>query len=467
MVYVKLDKNSSDTLTKQIYMYLRNSILNGILKADEKLPSTRELAKYLEVSRNIVIETYEQLEAEGYLYTKSGSGTFVCEGITFKIESVIKNNSKRADNNLGSNDTSIINFKTGIPDLKSIPIKKWARIYKNICDSADNEYMNYQDSKGQYIFRKTLSQYLNYTRGVNTTADNIIITNGAAQAFSLLTSIVSDKEYVLLENPMSFGLYNTLKNKNINLKYIPVDEMGLMTEYLPKNPPKLIFTTPSHQFPTGVIMSIKRRIDLIKYAQNNNCYIVEDDYDSEFKFEGTPISSMQSLDSDHVIYVGTFSKTFMPSLRMGYMVLPDSLIDKLNDLKYIDDIHSPVLDELTMTEFISSRFYENHIRKMTNLYLRRRNFLIKALNENFKDDVSIFGTKAGLHLAARFKNICFNDNIIENMKKNKVIITPMQKLYIESDNNIKDYNDVLIFGYGNTNEELIDNGIKRLKKSLI
>ncbi|AFM41102.1 transcriptional regulator with HTH domain and aminotransferase domain [Desulfosporosinus acidiphilus SJ4] len=468
MMYINLDRNSTISLTRQIYSHIREAILNGTLKQFEKLPSTREMSHSLNVARNVVIESYEQLTAEGYIYTKNGAGTYVNDGIYFERTATLSSliNRKAIENRPNKN---VISFRTGIPDLASIPIKKWGQLYKSITLSVSPLHMDYQSSKGEYELRYQLSMYLRRARGVNTYPENVLIINGAAQAFSLLSRLVSDDGYALVENPLSYGILHTLESNKVKIKTIPVDEFGMETAKLPNFPPELIFTTPSHQFPTGVILPIKRRIQMIQYARKHNSYIVEDDYDSEFRFDGSPIQSMQSLDPTRVIYVGTFSKTLMPSLRMGYMVLPDALCAQMEETKYVADLHSPILEQLTMAKFIEAGFFDMHIKKMRSIYLKRRNHLIKCLKNAFGDTVSISGAEAGMHLVATFKAINFNNLVMHNIEDNDLQIVPISKHYLLDETNkvLKHpYNDSLIFGYGNTNILSIDAGIKRLYTAL-
>ncbi|WP_294378347.1 PLP-dependent aminotransferase family protein, partial [uncultured Clostridium sp.] len=227
----------------------------------------------------------------------------------------------------------------------------------------------------------------------------------------------------------------------------------------------MIFITPSHQFPTGVVLPINRRIELIKYARENDIYIVEDDYDSEFRFEGSPIESMQSLDPDHVIYVGTFSKIFMPSLRMGYIVLPDNILNKTRDIKYVADLHSPILEQLTMAEFIKQGLLDKHIKKMRNLYLKKRNQIIKCLKHYFEDEVSISGMQAGMHFIGTFKGIHFNTATMNKIYDAGIEITPLRKYYVQNEyeENLNSFiSQSLVFGYGNTDVDKIENGIVNL-----
>ena len=459
MIYIDVDRHRGDSLTRQIYRSLKEGILSGKLQQDEKLPSSRELAKELKVARNVVIESYDQLIAEGYAYSRSGSGTYVCEAVRLEGSTEIPAAKKRDDHEKQLRD--MISFRTGIPDLNSIPIKKWAQAYREIITTVRPTQLDYQDPLGEYELRYQLSLYLNRVRGVCTIPENILITNGAAQAFSLLCRLVSDDEYALVENPLSYGILHTLESHNVAIQPIGMDESGMLTSELPSEPPRLIFTTPSHQFPTGVTLPARRRIELVQYARKHGVYIVEDDYDSEFRFDGSPIQSMQQLDPGRVIYIGTFSKTFMPALRMGYMVLPDSLCMNMEEAKFVADLHSPVLDQLTVARWIESGQFDLHIRKMRKLYCARRNFLIRCLKESFRDTVSISGAEAGMHLIARFKNIRFDEKRMREIQDRGIQISAVSKHWLPAGSNSQ-YENSLIFGYGNTDQRSIEAGVNRL-----
>lgn len=464
MLYVQLDRNNTLSLSKQVYLHIRKLILNGELRGNEKLPSSRELASSLNISRNVIINSYEQLFAEGYIYTKSGSGSYVTNGVTLDR---LPTESRSITTAIQETPDNLISFKTGIPDLSCIPTKKWGMLYKEICYTMDFNKLDYQAPLGMYELRKELCFLLYKNRGVICSPDDIIITTGAAQAFTLLCSLISKQDYALVENPLSYGLYKTLIENNVRVQPVEVDEHGMNLQDFPDTPPKLIFLTPSHQFPSGGVLSIKRRTDLIKYARQNNIYIIEDDYDSEFRYNGAPIQSMHSLSPENVIYVGTFSKTLMPSLRLGYMILPEVLKKQLLLKKYIADIHCPTIEQLTLAKFIRDDYYELHINKMRNLYLKKRNLLVKCLKNLFRDDVTIAGTNAGLHLVASFSGVTFDDKCMAKIKDNGVLITPVRTHYIKDGEGAPTpYDNALTFGYGNTNFEDIELGVKYLYNAL-
>lgn len=464
MIHINLNREDKLSLSRQIYRSVKESILSGKIEGGTKLPSSRELSEELHVARNVVIEGYEQLMAEGYVYSKNGSGTYISEGVILAdLERKVCIPQKHAT---PTKPAVSVSFRTGIPDLALIPIKKWAQFYHNIALDIEPNQMDYQDPFGDHTLRVILAQYLNRVRGTNTRPENIIITNGAAQSFNLLCQLISQNEYALVENPLSNGLLHTLENNGVTMQPIRLDKDGMVTAELPLDPPKLIFTTPSHQFPLGSILTAKRRIELIHYAYKNHAYIVEDDYDSEFRFDGNPIESMQYLAPDRVIYVGTFSKTLMPALRIGYMVLPDELCESMCDAKYVSDIHSPVLEQLTLAHFIDSGALELHIRKMKKVYQKKRNHLISCLKRAFGDRINIFGAAAGLHFVCSFLGVKFDSNLLQKIQELGIEISSLNEYLLYSTVN-EEYDNVLIFGYGNTPIDKMETGIELLAEAII
>ena len=459
MIHINLNREDKLSLSRQIYRSVKESILRGKIAGGTKLPSSRELSGELHVARNVVIEGYEQLIAEGYAYSKKGSGTYISEGVVMSdSERKVCIPSKPA---APSKPAVSVSFRTGIPDLALIPIKKWAQFYHKIALDIELYQMDYQNTFGDDSLRAILAQYLNCARGTNIRPENILVTNGAAQSFNLLCQLISQNEYALVENPLSYGLLHTLENNGVTMRPIRLDKDGMVTAELPADPPKLIFTTPSHQFPMGSILTASRRIELIHYAKRNHVYIVEDDYDSEFRFDGNPIESMQYLAPDRVIYVGTFSKTLMPALRIGYMVLPDELCERMREAKFVSDIHSPALEQLTLAQFIESGAFELHIHKMRKIYHRKRNQLISCLKRIFGDQVSVIGAAVGLNFVCSFLEVKFDLNLLQQIQQAGIEINSIDKYLLPSTINAE-YDNVLIFGYGNTPIEKMETGIELL-----
>jgi GntR family transcriptional regulator/MocR family aminotransferase len=464
---IELNKKDSQlSLVSQVYQSIKYKIHIGTLKSNQKLPSTRQLSSDIKVSRNVIIEAYEQLFAEGYLKTIKGSGTYVNDGLileNYKTSNKIqKENIKGLKFELNEN---VIDFRTGVPNLSMFPKDIWGKLYKNICNYISPIQLDYYEPRGCYELRYELTLYLNRVRGILCQPSQIFITTGAAQSFSMIGQMFHLKSTdIIVEDPISNGAIECIDNTKFNIYPIPVDKNGLQTNLLPNNlKSTLIFTTPSHQFPTGSILPIKRRVELIEYSRKTSSYIIEDDYDSEFRFEGQPIRSMQSLDSDRVIYVGTLSKILCPALRLAYIVVPHKLVNEMCYVKNIYDIHSPVLEQLTLSKFINEGFLDKHIKKMKNFYNVKKNFVKNELYKNFNNDIVITGDSTGIHLVVEFKNINFNTNILNKLANSGLRIKTIEEYAI-----IKgQHNNKILIGYGNLSDKEIIDGIKILKKITI
>ncbi|NBI28543.1 MocR-like pyridoxine biosynthesis transcription factor PdxR [Chengkuizengella marina] len=466
MMWIPIDRKMKKSLIRQVYEQIRTQILKGKLNSGERLPSTRELSSNLNVSRNVVLEAYEQLYAEGFIESNQGRGTFVAEGAY--LEQNTKHNSSIYDEKrqpIEASDEDIIDFRSGIPALDFFPRKKWGQISRDVYLESPDSIFGYGKPEGLSQIRNVLCEYLFKTRGVHCSPAQVVITTGATQSFSLVTQLLLSQESdVCIEDPTTYELHSIFAATGAHLCPIPVDEHGMQTDLIPTNiNPGFVYVTPSHQFPLGGILPIHRRIQLIQYARQHNCFIVEDDYDSEYRFEGSPISSIQGLDPERVIYIGTFSKILSPALRIGYIILPDSLIERCKNLKWLTDLHTPSLEQLTMSRFIDEGYLERHIRKMKKIYKKRRDCLKECLVEHFGIEVNILGDSTGLHLIAEFENLSFTEEIVQHiLKEHKVKIYPVEHHAIHKGR----HRNKIILGYGNLEEEKLDKGIWRLKSGL-
>ncbi|MDA2491754.1 PLP-dependent aminotransferase family protein [Bacillus cereus] len=464
MLWIPIDRSLDIPLIRQVYQQIREQILNGDLQSGEKLPSTRELSSELNVSRNVILEAYDQLLAEGFLVAKRGAGTFVAEGTfleqqnkTPSFHSVNWSEDKNKDDN-------IINFRSGIPALDLFPRKTWAKLSHTIWNDIAPSTFGYDIPEGRPELRQVLSRYLLKTRGVDCHPEQIVITSGATQAMTLVSKLLlSPNDTIIMEDPITNDIQTIFKTSGALLSPIPVDEYGMKTSSLPLNTyPKFIFVTPSHQFPLGGTLPIQRRIQLINYSRRTNCYLVEDDYDSEFRYEGPPVSSLQGLDSDRVLYIGSFSKILSPALRMGYLILPSQLIEKCRMLKWFSDLHTPSLEQLILARFIDEGYLERHIMKMKKMYKKRRNFLIRCLKTTFLDKVNIFGYSTGLHLIAELNECHFSKELIEWIERFGVKVYPVEDHTIEKGK----HHNRIILGYGHLKKEEIKEGVTRLHKAI-
>ena len=464
-MHININKISKTPMSKQVYLSLKKMILSEAIKAHDKLPSTRSLSQELAVSRNVVLEAYSQLMAEGYIYSRDRSGAFVTEGAAISVKNKIK--TREAKEIVGlqfERNKGIIDFRTGVPSLSLFPKNIWGKIYRQVCMDVDGSQLDYYCPGGSFELRQSLSEYLYRVRGVNCEPENIIITSGAAQSFSMLAQyFIKTGKPVITEDPISAGIVKILDFYGLEVLSVPVDNDGINTDLLPpsKNP-SLIFTTPSHQFPTGAVLPIKRRTALIEYAKKKGALIVEDDYDSEFRFEGYPIQSMQSLAPENIVYVGTFSKTLCPALRIGYMILPPKITYAMNQIKYIDDLHSPVLEQLTLSRFIKEGRLDRHISISKKHYSEKCAYLISLLTKEFGDDIVISGQTAGIHIMVRFKDKVFTNTLLSEIRNAGLNITTVS----EHSSDPNKYNDRILIGFGNLYNEEIKEGIKILKSHI-
>ncbi|MDR6226019.1 MocR-like pyridoxine biosynthesis transcription factor PdxR [Desmospora profundinema] len=464
MLWLHIDRSLDISLKKQVYEQIRTRILQGELTAGYRLPASRELAIQLNLSRNVVIEAYEQLLAEGYVKGRQGSGTYVAPGAYLERDLKEQPSSFLETHRDEEKEKDEIDFRSGIPALNHFPKKKWGKLSKQVCEEASNADFGYDNPEGRSEFRHVLSRYLKRTRGVHCHPDQLIITSGATQGFSLIANLLlSPDDRVIIEDPITHEIQTIFSSSGATLYPVPVDEDGMRTDLIPVDKkPGFVFVTSSHQFPLGGILPIQRRIQLIQLARKLDTYIVEDDYDSEFRYDGEPIHSLQGLDPERVVYVGTFSKILSPSLRLGYLILPPVLTQQCRELKWFFDLHAPSLEQMTLSRFIHNGSLDHHIQKMRKLYVKRRKILKVCLKEEFGDRVSISGDSTGLHLIVEFKDVQFDEGMLSHISRYKVKVYPVELHSIQKGFHRKK----LILGYGNLNEEQIREGICRLGQAL-
>lgn len=464
MLYLNLTRMAGGSLIKQIYLQIRQMIMSGELPECEKLPSTRELAQNLNVSRTTVITAYEMLTAEGLVSSVPGSGIFVSPGAKFTIKpNAIQDYCLTAFSPTKLVDDTI-NFHSGTPALDLFPRNKWLKLTSQALKDAPVSALGYDFPGGRPEFRATLAAYLKRARGIHCHPDQIIVTSGAKQGLTLIAKcLLGPQKEVLLEDPTNANVRKIFSYHTQRLTPIPVDAKGIRPELFPKDrSPALIFVSPSHQFPLGGILPVQRRLALIHYAEKHNCYITEDDYDSEFRYKGLPTNSLQELAGDKVIYVGTFSKTVFPSVRLGYVVLPQQLVGKCTELKRLLDHHSNSLSQLAMMRFIDSGDLERHISRMTKIYAKRRNQLIAALSAVFQDEVSVLGADAGLHVVAEFAGVSFSPELMLRLEQAGVGVIPVEEHALIKGRHASR----IILGYGHLTPEAMETGLQRIKQVL-
>jgi GntR family transcriptional regulator/MocR family aminotransferase len=465
LLWVPIERSSGIPLIRQVYEQVRVRILRGELVAGTRLPSTRQLATDLHVSRNVVLEAYDLLLAEGYIEGRPGSGTYVASGASlqpggYERDAIIPQR-------LGTEvveTRDIIDFRSGVPALEFFPRKIWSSLVRRVYMEAPAPLFGYDHPAGRPELREALARYLRRTRGVRCDASQVIVTSGATQAFSLIAQVLlSPHDLVCVEDPSEMEVRQIFSLPGATICPVPVDEYGIQTTQLPVEAlPRLIVVTPSHQFPLGGLLPIQRRIQLVQFARSVGCHLVEDDYDSEFRYDGPPVSSLQELDPDHVIYVGTFSKILSPALRQGYLVLPEDLVEQFQPRKRLADLHSPSLDQLVMAQFIEQGFLEQHIVRMRRIYRERRGVLLRALQVAFGERVTLFGISTGLHLVARFQGVIFTEETMQRLQNAGVRVYPVDVRAFHRGAHL----DKCILGYGHLAKATLQEGVRRLRLAL-
>lgn len=484
-IVINLNTNSLPR-HQQLYEQLRAYILTGKLPAGTRIPSTRAMAKSLNISRSTVTQSYEQLLSEGYLETIIGSGTYICKQLPDDLL-----NSKSVELILGTgkdaHSTKVrlsrygriladtgnvprvyeakeeISFRYGRPAFNEFPIKLWRSLLLQYC-SASKEWLDYSiEPLGYKPLRGAIANYISRARAVNCTPEQILITNGTQQALDLIMRLlIEPDDTIALEDPGYLSARLIFQTHGAKLLPIDVDDNGLVVSKLESysnQDIRLVYVTPSHQFPTGAVLSLPRRLELLGWATQTGALIIEDDYDSEYRYGDRPIPALQGLDkSESVLYIGTFSKVLFPSLRIGYLVLPQNLVPIFTRAKWLSDRHLPILEQQVLTEFIEQGHLERHIRKMRSIYDQRRQVLVKALHSHFGEKATVFGDKAGLHIMVHLQTQLSENEIIERAAKVGVGMMSASTQYL-----IPTCKNEFIFGYGELDEQQLVEGVRRLK----
>ena len=459
MFGIVLHRDCEISLSRQIYQTLREKMVEGGMKADEILPSTRDLAQQLGVSRNTVCEAYDMLLAEGYIVCRQGAPSRVAAGLR-----IIKAMSEEEHYTKKSHEHAIIaDFKTGQPDHRCFPHEIWNHYMKAAVDKMPMSQLGYTGPEGLAALREAIAGWLFRGRGVQVNAGNIFISAGATHALHLLAELLctSDKG-LIIEDPCHIGMLRVLAGKGYPVKAVPVDANGILTDHLPDRGEAAIYVTPSHQFPLGGILPADRRASLIRYAREQNMYIIEDDYDSEFRYSGEPVTPLCSMDPERVIYVGTFSKIVFPALRIGYIVLPHSLQEKWRYLRTHADVQNPPVEQAALAGFIRERKLDKHIRRMRGIYGERRDALLKNLSCALGNGWKPWGDAAGLHLVLQFPDMDFNQRWIEKCRELGIRIVTVEKHCIDKGR----HTDKLLLGYGHLNIDEIKKGVQLLSVAL-
>ena len=405
-----------DNLSGEIYRQLRGAIVGGRLRAGDRLPPTRELARSLSVSRTTVSVAYDRLAGEGFVTSRVGAGTFVSDHAPPRPGAATQRR-PRPDalsprkiwhdvplpNIFGRR--ARFDFRSGLPDAALFPHVLWRRLMGREMRSEAVGNGVYGHPAGLRVLREAIARHIGTARAIDASADDIIITSGTQQALDVIARVLlAPGDRIAIEDPGYMPARVLFQTLGARVAAVPVDDEGLVVEALPRDV-RLVYVTPSHQYPLGVAMSLPRRLALLAWTERHDAAIVEDDYDSEFRFAGRPIEPLQMLDrAGRVIYVGSFSKTMLPTLRLGFILTPASLRDAMHRAKFVCDWHTSQLAQATLARFIDDGWFARHIRKMSNVYRARRDVIADTLSRDFAEHLELVESAAGLHLAARARD---------------------------------------------------------------
>ncbi len=462
-----VDRSGKAPLHRQIYASLRARILAGELRAGEQVPSTRDLARELGVSRIPVLGAYEQLLAEGYLEARQGAGTFVAQSLTQRREQA---RPMRGERRISAKAAALPPyeppvwahrlgaFQLGQPELRAFPVATWSRLVARASRNARVRSLQYGEAMGLPALREAIAAYLRTSRGVRCDAGQVVVVSGSQQALDLCARVLLDTgDAAWVEEPGYWLLHHVLKAQGCRMVPVPVDGAGLSVAEGARREPKarVAFVAPSHQSPLGVTMSAARRLELLDWAQRSGGWIVEDDWDSEYRYDAKPIAALQGLDGNaRVVYTGTFSKVMFPSLRLGYAVVPPDLVERFAAMRRAIDLCPPHLTQAAMADFLGEGHFARHLRRMRPIYARRRRLLVEAIARHL--GIPVVGDAAGLHVAL-FLDRCRSDAEVAALALERgVQVSPLSAAYLGRPR------QGLVLGFGNTPDAAIAPAVREL-----
>jgi GntR family transcriptional regulator / MocR family aminotransferase len=460
--------------SERIFRQLLDAILDGRLRPGERLPSTRDLAAQLAVSRNTVSVAFERLVAEGYLDARRGAGTFVAH-IDLNREQATPRQTRRSaprgevrarevwrnvPDPLWNKPRPIAyDFSVGTPDPSLFPLEQWRRLVANELGPRFLRAGSYGDPAGNADLREAIARHLGIARSVRAAADDIVVTQGAQQAFDLIGRVLLEPgEIVAVEEPGYPPVRQLFESLGARVVGVPVDEHGIDVTQLPPKT-RLIYVTPSHQFPLGTVMSLERRVALLEWASRHGAVILEDDYDSEYRFANRSLDPLQSLDrGGRVIYVGTFSKTMLPALRLGFLIAPASLRSALRSAKRLTDWSTDHVTQAAMARFVDGGHFSRHVRRATRVYAERHDRLVEVLQRDLGDRLVVLTSAAGLHVAVQpIAPGANSTGIAARAQSRGVAAAPLERFCASTPGT-----EGLVLGFGGIAAEDIEDGVRLL-----
>ena len=462
----KLDKKLKEPLYIQLYQYFKEEIQSGRIPSCKRLPSIRQLAGDLHISKTTIQWAYQQLLAEGYIENKERSGYYVVEmesmpfGHTFSLPK-----QPRSEKNPFRKGSDVLyDFYMSHIDADHFPFQKWRTCLNQTMLSNPKELLFYGDRRGEPDLRAAISSYLRQSRAVNCMADQLVLGAGTQTIVRLLCHLIGcDGKKVAMEEPGYEGVRHVFQQLGFQVIPIPLEEDGLSVDELHKSGAKVVYITPSHQFPLGMVMPVAKRMRLLKWAKEIGGLIIEDDYDSEFRYHGKPIPSLQGLDvNGNVVYVGTFSKSLMPAVRMSYAVLPHRLLNMYQHHDHGYDQTVSRLHQKTLQLFMESGEWERHLRRMKKVYQRKHDILLQTIHHVMNGHVQITGQNAGLHVVMKINSPKSADDLVHIAEKSGVRVYGVVNKWM----NIQKKDEPLILlGFGGLSIKEIPEGIERLHEA--
>ena len=495
---IELDRRQG--LTRQLYEALRQRVLDGRLVSGTRLPATRDLAAALSISRNSVVRAYDQLYAEGFIESRVGDGTYVAQlpmakKLSTKVSTGLSTGLSPALSTKWANlpedlDCEVIHsgglaqiktnhlpqppagppraFRVGVPAFDLFPFEVWAKLNGAFWRKPDLEQLCYGDPAGDGRLRGLIAAYLRSSRGMQCTAEQIVITSGAQQAISLCAQLLVERgDGVAVENPGYRAAGHAFALAGGNLHGVPVDGEGIDCQVLNTlQGCRVAYVTPSHQYPLGVVMSLARRLELLAWAERTSGWIIEDDYDGEYRYSGAPLSPLAALDrSGRVLYVGTFGKVAFPALRLGYLVLPVGLVDAFSRRRAVDMRHSEVSTQAVMAEFMAAGHFQRHIRRMRRAALSRRNALLNGWPSELPGVGNLPNTAAGLHLTVRVDSLAREHQLVEQARAVEVEVNGLSSYWLPDSSTPPDQRAGLVLGFAAVPEAAISQALGRLREA--
>jgi GntR family transcriptional regulator/MocR family aminotransferase len=480
---IHLDATLVTPLHQQLYAALRSAILAGQIVAGTRLPATRTLARELDVSRNTILDAYAQLLAEGYVEGKIGSGTYVNTALPDELlqvhaktatppRAIAHRDPSRRGALLAATPVSISRddgrpkaFRPGLPTFETFPFAIWARLTMRRWRNPPPELLSYGDPAGYRPLREAIADYLIAARGVRCSADQVIVVAGSQQGLDLAARVLLDVgDKVWLEDPGYIGARGALQSAGADVIPMLVDQEGLNVAAAIARCPsaRLVYITPSHQYPLGVTMSLPRRLALLEWAHSIGAWVLEDDYDSEYRYTGRPLPALQGLDTENrTVYLGTLSKTLFPSLRLGYLVVPADLVDTFIAAKALTDRHAPSMEQAVLTDFISEGHFARHVRRTRLLYAERQSALVEAASRELAGLLEVGPAEAGMHLVGYLPE-GINDQAISRQAAAHKVEAPALSSYALT----PPRRGGLLLGYAAFGEHEIVEGVRRLATAL-